>query len=226
MNNILKKKKDEIAQNTEVQESILIIDSLEHDIDKLNAILTKQVGSLKTLYDQAAATVKNVENETIFDNKYGIYNKRYLLNKLGQEISLIHEFNHKSTLITIELARQLVQDTADKKVLLLMTRTIARLLLKTSRRSDIVAHYGGGTFAMLLKHTDMDSAIKASERLVELVKNSNFFISEKEINLSVTIGISPISPTSSKEEVVAGALKAMDKAYSDTNLNYAVAPKH
>lgn len=223
MNNILKKKKNQIAQNPEVQESILIIDSLEHDIDKLNTILTKQVGSLKTLYDQTAVTVKNVENETIFDNKYGIYNKRYLLNKLEQEIGLIHEFKHKSTLITVELSRDLVQNTEDKKVLLLMTRTIARLLLKTSRRSDIVAHYSNGTFAMLLKHTDTESAIKASERLIELVSNSNFFISDQEINLSVIIGISPILATSSTEEIVAGALKAMDTAYADTNLNYAVA---
>ena len=177
---------------------------------------------MKSLYDDTASIIKNVENETIFDNKFGIYNKRYLLSKIEQELGLVKEFSHKSSLIIIELSRDLKKEVANEKAILLMTKTIARLLLKTSRRSDIVAHYGNGVFAMLLKHTDIESAKKASDRLSYLVSNSNFFLAEQEILLKISIGITDINCQYSVEEVVVAAIDGIDQAYGDDELDYAV----
>jgi len=166
--------------------------------------------------------VKSVENETIFDNQFGVYNKRYLLTKIEQEIELIAKFKHQSSLIMIELSKTLKQNITNEKALSLMTRTIARLLLKTSRRSDIVAYYGNGIFAMLLKHTDIASAKKASERLVDLVSNSNFFLADREIQLQISIGITDIDAEHSVEEIVVSAMNAIEKAYESDKLDYAV----
>ncbi|WP_345992876.1 GGDEF domain-containing protein [Sulfurimonas sp. HSL-1716] len=222
MTKILAKRKDEISQNKDSKNVLSVISSLETDLGKLDEILKKQISNLKSLYDHTATIVKNVENETIFDNKYGIYNKRYLLNKVEQEIQLIKEFKHKSTIIMIELSNELVKEIINEKALMLMTRTIARLLMKTSRRSDTVAHYGNGVFSMLLKHTDIDSAIKAAQRLSELVQNSNFFLADKEIELKVSIGITPILHTSTTDEIIVNALKAMETAYKDPTITYIV----
>ena len=103
-----------------------------------------------------------------------------------------------------------------------MTRTIARLLLKTSRRSDTVAHYGNGVFAMLLKHTDIESAKKASDRLCYLVSNSNFFLGDKEIKLKISIGITDIDPEYSVEETIVSVMNGVEKAYKDEETDYAV----
>ena len=84
-----------------------IIHALEGDVTKLNSIVKTQSSQMKDIYDDTAKIVKNVENETIFDNQFGIYNKRYLLTKIEQEIGLIKEFGHKSSLIMIELSREL-----------------------------------------------------------------------------------------------------------------------
>jgi diguanylate cyclase (GGDEF)-like protein len=225
MSKILEKRKNELIHDKETANVLNIVDSLESDLEKLDDILKKQIDNLKLLYDQTAAIIKNVENETIFDNRYGLYNKRYLLNKITQEIQLIKEFKHTSTLITIELSKNLLHVKEGDKAILLMSRTIARLLLKTSRRSDIVAHYGNGVFAMLLKHTDIESSIRAAQRLSELVHNSNFFLADKEIELSVSIGITPISINSSTEEIVVSALKAMEQAHNEPNTSYVLITK-
>ena len=160
MTKILTKRKKQLEENTESQATLSITASLEGDISKLNTILKKQSTTMKSLYDETAKIVKNADNETIFDNKFGVYNKRYLMTKIESEIALIKEFKHESSLIMIELDRNLKAKINNEKAILLMTRTIARLLLKTSRRSDTVAHYGNGKFTMLLKHTDIDSAKK------------------------------------------------------------------
>ena len=222
MTKILDKRKKELKVSENVDVANGVAESLEGDITKLNNILKKQSSNMKTLYDETASIIKNVENETIFDNQFGVYNKRNLMRKIEQEMELIHKFNHKSSLIMIELARDLKVSVKNDKAIMLMTKTIARLLLKTSRRSDAVAHYGDGVFAMLLKHTDIESAKKASERLSDLVSNSNFFLGDREINLKISIGITDITDNSTVEEIVVSAIDGIEKAYQNPKLDFAV----
>ncbi len=222
MMKILEKRKHELEENPEIRDALKVVDNLENDVVKLSSILKTQTTKMKGIYDDTAKIVKSVENETIFDNQFGVYNKRYLLSKIKKEIDLIEKFNHQSSLIMIELSRDLKQRVKNEKAIHLMTRTIARLLLKTSRRSDIVAHYGNGMFAMLLKHTDIESAKKASERLSDLVSNSNFFLADQEIQLKISIGVTTIDPNYSVEEIVVSAMDGIEKAYMDKNHDYAI----
>jgi diguanylate cyclase (GGDEF)-like protein len=222
MTKILDKRKLELQGSKDSEGARSIVVSLEGDISKLNGILKTQSSNMKTMYDDTASIVKNIENETIFDNQYGVYTKRYLLTKVEQEIELIGKFKHTSSLIMIELARDLKESVANDKAVMLMTKTMARLLLKTSRRSDTVAHYGNGAFAMLLKHTDIDSAKKASERLCDLVSNSNFFLGDREIQLKISIGITDITEDNSVEEIVVSSMDGIQKAYENPDMDYAV----
>jgi len=219
---ILEKRKEELVSKPDTQEAFGIIRVLENDISKLNSILKTQNTQMKNIYDETAKIVKNVENKTIFDNKFGVYNKRYLLMKIEHEIELIKQFKHSSSLIMIELSKELRQDIKNEKATMLMTRTVARLLLKTSRRSDIVSHYGNGIFAMLLKHTDIKDAKRTSERLIDLVSNSNFFLADKEIQLKISIGITNIDENHSVEEIVVSALDGIEKAYNEPKTDYSV----
>lgn len=225
MTKILEKRKKELSEHPEIKDAIGIVSTLEGDVSKLNSILKTQSTQMKTIYDNTVKIIKNVENETIFDNQFGVYNKRYLLTKIEQEMGLIREFKHSSSLIMIELCRDLKKSVNNEKAIVLMTRTVARLLLKTSRRSDIVAYYGNGIFSMLLKHTDLNAAKKASERLIELVSNSNFFLADREIQLKLSIGVTSIETSSSVEEIVVSALDGIEAAYAKKNVDYAVASK-
>jgi diguanylate cyclase (GGDEF)-like protein len=222
MSKILDKRKKELGQKTEKEDTLSIISILEGDVSKLNSILKTQSTQMKSIYDETAKTVKNVENETIFDNQFGVYNKRYLLTKIEQEIGLIKEFKHKSSLIMIELCKDLRATVKNDKAIVLMTRTIARLLLKTSRRSDIVAHYGNGIFSMLLKHTDIGSAEKASARLIDLVSNSNFFLADREIQLKISIGVTEVNADYSVQEIVVSAIDGIEQAYTQDDKDYFV----
>lgn len=222
MTKILEKRKKELEDSNGAASTISIASALDSDIEKLTSIVKKQSTSIKSLYDETAAIVKSVENETIFDHRFGVYNKRYLMTKIEREIDLVKEFKYKSSLIVIELSRDIKKSILNEKAILLMTRTVARLLLKTSRRSDVVAHYGNGVFSMLLKHTDIESAKKASERLCYLVSNSNFFLAEREVQLKISIGVTDIDANYSVEEIVVAAINGVEIAYDNADLDYAV----
>ena len=222
MEKILEKRQSEMKEAGSLQGASDILVSLGDDVGKLSSILKKQVNHMKTIYDETANIVKKVENETIFDNQYGVYNKRFLITKLEQERHLIDEFKHKSSLITVRLAKEAGEGIQSEKAQQLMVRTVARLLLKTSRRSDIVAHFGSGVFAMVLKHTDIESAKRASERLFDLVASSNFFIAEQEIQLRIAIGVTEINASNSVDQTLLGTLEAMDAAENNPKLRYMV----
>ncbi len=222
MSKILQKRKDELGQSNSESKTLDIINSLSADVEKLNAIILAQSSSMKEIYDSTVEIIKSTENETIFDNQYGVYNKRYILHKIEHEIELVKRYKHKSTLIMVELSKELRSGVSNDKALSLMTRTISRLLLKTSRRSDIVSHYGNGVFIMLLKYTDIESAKKASQRLSELISNSTFFLGDKEVTLSVAMGITDITEDALAEEVVVSSMEGVEIAHDDKNSNYAV----
>jgi diguanylate cyclase len=222
MEKILEKRQEEMKDIPSLNGANDLIASLGDDVGKLSSILKKQVSHMKIIYDETATIVKQVENETIFDNQFGVYNKRFLISKLEQECHLIEEFKHKSSLITVRLAKTSGDTAQSEKAQQLMIRTVARLLLKTSRRSDIVAHYGGGVFAMVLKHTDIESAKRASDRLFDLVSSSNFFISEQEIQLRIAIGVTELSAVRGVDQTLICTIEAMDAAENNPKLHYMV----
>jgi len=222
MEKILDKRREEIKNIPSLSGANDLIASLGNDVGKLSGILKKQVTHMKTIYEETATIVKQVENETIFDNQYGVYNKRYLIAKLEQERNLIDEFKHKSSLIFVRLSHETANTIQSEKAQQLMVRTVARLLLKTSRRSDIVAHYGEGIFAMVLKHTDIESAKRASERLYDLVASSNFFLAEQEIQLRIAIGVAELNASIGVEQTLVCTLNAMEAADKESSVRYMV----
>ena len=222
MEKILNKRQDEMKNTPSIAVAGDLLVSLSSDIGKLGSILKKQVSHMKELYNETATVVRQVENETIFDDQYGVYNKRYLTAKLTQESHLIEEFHHKSSLIMVQLSTTTISQISGEKAKGLMMRTVARLLLKTSRRSDTVAHYGEGVFAMMLKHTDIESAKRAADRLYDLVSGTNFFLGENEIQLRIAIGVSEISPTRTIENILECTLDAMEKANNEKKYHYVI----
>ncbi|MEA3229076.1 MAG: diguanylate cyclase [Campylobacterota bacterium] len=222
MMKIIDKRKKELNNNNDLVAKSGVFFLIETDMSKLNTILQKQNSSMKKVYESTASIVRSVENETIFDNQFGVYNKRYLINRITREIVSIKKLNHPSSLIFIELSRELVSSVKNAKEILHMTKIIARLLLKTSRRSDLVAYYGDGKFAMLLQHTDIENAKRTSARLCDLVSDSNIFIADREMQLKISIGIADINISNSVEEIIVKAMDGIEKAYEDDSLDYAI----
>lgn len=216
MSRILAKRQSEL-NNIGEEPLKQLIKGLQGDVSKLGSILDKQNSAMKEGYQKTAGIVKEVEQGSIFDQQFGVYNKRYLLTRLNQESQLVSQFKHNSSLVTVSLTKEIRDMVPSPKAVLLMEKTVARLLMKTSRRSDIVAHYSEGVFAMLLKHTDLTNAERASNRLVDLVQSTNFFLGEKEVILGVNIGIADISATRSAEETLLASLDAMKSVSMDSN---------
>lgn len=183
--------------------------TLSSDAEMLANFLSKQATIFKDLYQKSANIVKEVETESIFDARYGIYNKRYLVQQIDHEQKMIGKYGHSSALLLANLSTAVIEDIGTEKGVSLVSKTMAKLFMKTSRRSDVVAYFGQGIFALLLKHTDAKNAARTAERLYDMMSSTNFFLGDKEIELKICCGIVPLSKDKTADETIETTLTAL-----------------
>jgi diguanylate cyclase (GGDEF)-like protein len=188
------------------------------NIDVINKKINQYLEELKEIYTQNLTTLKEIEKESIFDALYGIYNKKYFLSEVEKEIKQIKSLKHISSIIILKVKDNIMNQLKSEKSKIIVNKMIARILLKTSRRTDIVAHLGDGKFAMLLKHTDRIGAMKTSERLSDMIMNSAMFIEDKELEMQIAIGLSELTINSDKEKTINCIYNKLEEAEKENQL--------
>lgn len=201
--------------------AVNIISSLKNDINRFDLLISNQLETLRQDYEKTVSSLKSMESKTIYDTRFDIYNKKYLLRSLGIEKQAISSQKYHSSLMSLKIKKSILHDGISGKNQFLLNKNIAKLLQKTSRRSDVVAHYGNGIFFMLLKHTSLEEAKLACERVSSLIYKSSFFIEGVDIKMDLEIAVSSIDTLASTEECITLLLNSMAESSRD-GLRYKV----
>lgn len=206
MNEIEKKWSLDLEQNRDTARFSKETQNIQNEIDL-------QINQLKNLYSKCNQILENINTNTMYDSKFDTYNKRYFIYLVQNEQKMVEKFAHPSTIIMMSLPLSVTRYLQnDQTTALVIMKTVAKLLLKTSRRSDIIGYIGNGIFAMLLRHCDISATQNASDRLISLMKNTNVFLGKREIHLDLNIGISLLSAERSSEESLNMAIGALRSA--------------
>ena len=208
---ILQKRKYEIEKIVDNAGLNSVIASIERDAVTIRDIIRRESRNIKNTYQATSYLVEDVQNLAIYDSRYDVYKKIYFLRKVEQEIKLMKEFDHESSVMLISVKREMLSRYSPK-IIQMITRTIAKLILKTSRRNDMIALYDEHTFIILMRYITIENAGKIAERLKDIILNTSFFVKENEINLDVDIGIGNIKIEESIEDTIKGVLKSIDTA--------------
>jgi GGDEF domain-containing protein len=217
---ILIKQLQEISHITSPKILEKLINQLESKINLVYKKLEKENKLIKQLYAKNVEIIKEIESNSLFDPKYGVYNKGYFLKLIEKEAQLISKFSHTSSVVVLKL-RDNVLSPLSEKGKILANRSLAKILLKTSRRTDEIAHLGNGVFGMLLKHTDRIGAGRTIERIADMIGNAAIFLEGEELELSVVGGITEIKEKKEAEKYLQEAIDAMKKA-EEKNILYSV----
>ncbi|MCS7066106.1 MAG: GGDEF domain-containing protein, partial [Fimbriimonadales bacterium] len=92
---------------------------------------------------------------------------------------------------------------------------IAELIRCTVRETELIARYGGDEFAILLPATNLQGARIAAERLLQVMRTSQFTTTEGELiaNLTLSIGLAAYPDSSpSPAEILEKADEALETA--------------
>jgi len=192
--------------------------NIENKISKISTTMNKELKEIKETYSKNVEIIKEIESNSMFDMVYGVYNAKYFKKMVENEIKLIKKFNHKSSLVALKINENILKNLKREKSLVILNRSIAKILLKTSRRSDIVAHLGDGVFAMLLKHTDTFGAKKTVERLSDIIANSAVFIEGEEIEIKIVASICELKGEKTADEIIEKCIELLKKAQEENKL--------
>jgi diguanylate cyclase (GGDEF)-like protein len=103
---------------------------------------------------------------TITDSLTGLLNRRYLLERLKDELARSERHVHPMSLIMLDLdGFKTCNDTLGHLFGDKILKDIAETLLKTIRSMDVIARYGGDEFMVILPETRETGAVDIAERL-------------------------------------------------------------
>ena len=205
----MKKITIEKEREIEVNPSRLALVAYEEDLEVLETILEKELQQIKSRYNSIAELIRHFNQNSIFDKKYGIYNKKYMIKTLEAVLKSIESFDHDNTLLSIKIKPESLYNVQHQKDKALINITLAKLLLKRSRRSDVVGHYEDGIFIILLKHTNLDHAQIAIERITKMIASSNFIVDSNSVDVKLSFGVSAITKSKTKEVILIEAIDSL-----------------
>ena len=159
----------------------------------------------------AAASLEEKNKEllhlTYHDPLTGRYNRRAFEARLQRAIETAVVENKQHALCYIDLDQfKVVNDTCGHVAGDELLKQVATLLEREIRDSDMLARLGGDEFGVLLEGCDLGKAAEHAETMRLKIRKHRFVWQDKPFDVSISIGLVPITPESvSLEEVLKNA---------------------
>ena len=216
MRGLVQKRMDGLKNNTNVLALQNVLSAFNQDLIKLNDLMDKHLDVIKMSYEEVGKMFKAIEEQSIYDTTYEVYNKKFLVVTISSEIESVRRYGYNASFLLVKIKDKFANRVKNLKERNNMFKSMSQLLLRTSRRSDIVAHYGDGCFAMVMKYTDENGTKQACTRILNMLSSMPWKIDNEECKLEVQIVSSMISKTKSTEELLS---RALDKLETNQDLN-------
>lgn len=152
------------------------------------------------IYDVTDAAVSKLELQSMNGQLRQLSTTDYLTqmrNRGAWEESLKQEFNrlqrypqHQSSLIMCDIDHfKRINDTYGHAAGDLVIKTVAEIIRKSLRATDIAGRYGGEEFAILLLDTTEDQAGYLAERIRRKIEQTEVLYNNSPIKLTMSLGL-------------------------------------
>jgi diguanylate cyclase (GGDEF)-like protein len=122
--------------------------------------------NLASMLQAASMRWSRAELDAITDGLTGLYNHRYLHERLDEEIERAAQRGTKLSVLFCDLDRfKAFNDVYGHKTGDDVLRRVARVIERSTRRVDLAARYGGEEFVCALTDTDAANALDIAERI-------------------------------------------------------------
>ena len=120
------------------------------------------------------------EEEPLGDSSYtdeltGLRNRRYLLERLQEEVEKAHRYNFPVSCVVFDVSEvEALDDELGTVSLDDLLVELAMAMRNYSRTFDILARYDGTMFAAVLPHVDRDQAVQYAQKILNEVEDTTF----------------------------------------------------
>ncbi len=151
-----------------------------------------------------------LKNLSQTDSLSSLYNRRFMLNKLEEEISKYKRYKVPFSILLIDIDFfKKINDSYGHDKGDFVIKQISNLMQNNIRNTDICARWGGEEFLILTPNSDLKAALTLANNLKELIEKTNFDIKDC---VTVSIGISTFNENLNQENLLKLADDALYKA--------------
>ena len=133
---------------------------------------------------------KKLEQMSRVDGLTGLFNRRYWEEQFSMEHKRAMRSGHYSSVIMLDIDHfKKINDNYGHPAGDQVIKTLARIIEKSTRETDLAGRYGGEEFAILLPETNAASARVVAERIRRVAEKLTCTYEDMEINFTVSLGI-------------------------------------
>jgi diguanylate cyclase (GGDEF)-like protein len=150
-----------------------------------------------------------------YDGLTGLPNRRHLEELLGAELAAAGR-SEAGALLFLDLDHfKYINDTVGHTAGDVVLRQVASRLLNAVREEDVVARFGGDEYMVLLRNVSVADAVAAAGRLLAEIGEYPIICERRSFSLHASIGIAPLTPPYTVDELLAQADMACHQAKAD-----------
>jgi diguanylate cyclase (GGDEF)-like protein len=155
--------------------------------------------------------IATLERDVFTDDLTGLFNRRYLSARLGEEVAKARRYSSDLSAIMVDLDHfKAVNDTYGHQTGDEVLRSVSVVVSQTIRSSDIAVRYGGEEILIVVTNTDIHGAAYLAERLRSNIAALQVRVGASEfVRISVSIGVSSLSR---KDDQTDSLVKRADEA--------------
>ncbi|MGC8925759.1 MAG: diguanylate cyclase [Calditerrivibrio sp.] len=178
--------------------------------------VNKELSEYKVKEQELAKIKKELEKykmESVTDPLTGLFNRKFMIKKIEEEIERGKRYGSKFSIIFLDIDNfKRINDVYGHIVGDFVLKYLANIIKSELRKVDYAFRYGGEEMVILLSETNLENALKFSERLLEVVRNTIFKYKTEDLKITVSIGVAEFKPGETIEQLIERADMAMLKA--------------
>jgi two-component system, cell cycle response regulator len=160
---------------------------------------------------------RQIEKLSLTDPLLGIFNRRYLHDRLPQEAVRSRRYGESLSVIMADLDYfKKINDSHGHQTGDLLLQHVVALARSTLRQSDWMARYGGEEFVIVLPETPLLGAYAAAERMRRLFAETQLEIVEMKLAVTASFGIATIDGVAASNADADAMLRAADEALCES----------
>ena len=145
-----------------------------------------------TMLQTAAARLSRAEIDAITDALTGLYNHRYLHERLSEELLHARELEQPLSVLFCDLDHfKDYNDSNGHSAGDAVLREVAHMIEQSVRTNDIAGRYGGEEFVVLLLETDRETALVVAERVRERIRAAGYTAAGTPLTMSIGVASYP-----------------------------------
>ena len=167
---------------------------------------------VKEMHDRVLSMQKELERLVVSDPLTGLYNRRYLVDRVGQEMDRVDRYGGTLAFAMIDLdGFKCVNDRHGHVVGDRLLRAVASEITRSLRTPDVAARYGGDEFAVILPQTQPEGALRVCERIHGALQRLTVTAGEEQVSITASLGVAdyPSNDIACAEDLISAADEAL-----------------